>query len=75
MPPEIDLSKCDGCGECIEICSEDVFYGTPNFGKNGEKPVVGKPDLCWHGNCCVKVCHIPGAIWLRIPMPMTLAFK
>ena len=28
MPPIIDADKCDGCGICADVCSEDVFHGT-----------------------------------------------
>jgi len=41
MPPRVDPGLCNGCGICVELCSEDVFFGTPGFGKiHMEKAVV-----------------------------------
>ncbi len=28
MPPEIDYEKCIACGACVDVCAEDVFFGT-----------------------------------------------
>ena len=28
MPPIINESKCIKCGVCVDICSEDVFFGS-----------------------------------------------
>lgn len=76
MPPEIDYEECIGCGICADICTEDVFFGTKGFGKiAGEKPVVTYPEACWHCYCCVKECPVEGAIWLRIPLAMSVAYK
>ncbi|KXA88735.1 hypothetical protein AKJ62_04565 [candidate division MSBL1 archaeon SCGC-AAA259D14] len=38
--PTIDLTKCEGCGTCLESCS----YGAVSFGKNIETK-VGEIDL------------------------------
>ena len=76
MPPEIDYDKCNGCGKCADICAEDVFFGTKGFGQiEGEKPVISYPEACWHGYCCVSVCPIEGAIWLRTPLTMHVVYK
>jgi len=71
MPPIIDPEKCTGCGKCVDICAEDIFFGS----KEGEVPVVTYPDECVHFNCCVYVCPVEGAIRLRIPVPMMLVYK
>ena len=71
MPPIVDSSKCTTCGDCVDICTEDVYYGS----KKGEIPTVTYPDECWHCNSCVEVCPMPGAIRLRIPLPMTVVHK
>jgi len=71
MPPVIDSGKCTTCGVCVDICTEDVYYGS----KKGETPTVTYPDECWHCNSCVEICPIPGAIRLRIPLPMTVVHK
>ncbi|MBI2955513.1 MAG: ferredoxin family protein [Chloroflexi bacterium] len=76
MPPVIDLNECIGCGKCVDVCSEDVFFGTKDFGKSIEhKPVVTYPEVCWHCNLCVKACPVAGAIRLRIPLAMSVAYK
>ena len=76
MPPEIDYEKCTGCGRCIDVCAEDVFYDTKGFGKTkGEKPVVSYPEVCFHCNACVLECPVKGAIRLRTPLPMMILYK
>jgi len=70
MPPIIDETKCIQCGLCVDVCAEDVYYGS----KSGETPVVTYPDFCYHCNCCVKECPAK-AIRLRIPLPLTLLYK
>ena len=71
MPPIIDANKCTACGRCVDICTEDVFYGS----KEGEIPIIAYPKECVHFNCCVFECPVPGAIRLRIPLPMMLVYK
>ncbi len=71
MPPVIISENCNKCFKCVEICSEDVFYGS----KKGEVPTVTYPKECVHFNGCVSVCPVPGAIKLRIPLPMQLVYK
>lgn len=71
MPPIINKDKCNKCGICAEICSEDVFFGS----KEREVPIVAYPDDCWHCNACVLECPVEGAIRLRIPLPMMILYK
>lgn len=71
MPPVIYPEKCTRCGKCVDICTEDVFYGS----ERGEVPVVTYPRECSHFSGCVSVCPVPGAIRLRIPLPMLLVYK
>jgi len=71
MPPIINMDKCKKCGTCVEICSEDVFFGS----REKEVPVVSYPDDCWHCNACVLECPVEGAIRLRIPLPMMILYK
>lgn len=70
MPPIIDKEKCIKCHKCVEICSEDVFFGS----KKDEVPVVRYPKECVNFNGCVSVCP-EGAIRLRIALPAQLVFK
>ena len=71
MPPVIDEDICTACGECVDICTEDVFFGS----KEGEIPTVTYPKECVHFGGCVDVCPVEGAIRLRIPLPMLLVRK
>lgn len=76
MPPEIDYEKCTGCGKCADLCPTDVFFETKGFGKiKGQKPVVSHPEICWHCNWCVSICPVEGAVHLRVPLSMFVAYK
>ena len=70
MPPVIDYDKCTACGVCVDICSEDVFFGTAD----GEMPLVNHPEVCYHCYLCIRECP-SGAMWLRTPMPMMVPYK
>lgn len=65
MPPFIKEDKCHKCGQCVEACQSDVFFGsTP-----GNIPVVVYGEECWHCNACVMECKF-GAVELRLPLNM-----
>jgi adenylylsulfate reductase subunit B len=70
MPPVIEREKCTGCGQCVDICQMDVFFGT----KRGEVPRMSYPEECWHCNACVDVCPVEDAISVRVPLPAMLRF-
>lgn len=70
MPPIIDKQKCKKCGICVDICAQDVFYGSGE----GDIPIVGYPEECWHCSACVIDCPAE-AIRLRIPLPMMVLYK
>jgi adenylylsulfate reductase, subunit B len=70
MPPVIDPDRCTQCAACVDVCAEDVFYGS----RPGDIPVVAHGDFCFHCNCCVEECP-SGAIRLRIPLPQMLLFR
>ena len=70
MPPVIDRTKCSSCGTCVDICPTDVYFGS----KPQETPAIAYPEECWHCNACVHDCP-DGAIRLRIPLPMRVAYK
>lgn len=71
MPPVIDREKCVRCGRCVELCSQDVFFGS----EKKQTPQVAYPEECWHCNACVEGCPEVGAIRLRIPSPMMVCYK
>ncbi|MFC1910504.1 ferredoxin family protein [Chloroflexota bacterium] len=70
MPPIIDEDTCTGCGTCVDICPEDVFWGSVE----GQTPVVCYPNECWNCNSCVLECEVK-AISLRIPLPLSIMYK
>jgi len=46
----IESEKCDGCGECVDICPADVLA------LEAEKSVVVDADECLGCESCVEVC-------------------
>ncbi len=70
MPPYINEEKCLRCGQCVEICPMDCFYGSCK----GEVPVVSYPEECWHAEACVLHCPA-GAIEFRIPLTIHIPYK
>ena len=71
MPPIIDEDSCSACGVCVEICPQDVFWGSPKK----QIPQITFPEECWHCNACVLDCPKEGAIRLRIPVTAMLLYK
>jgi adenylylsulfate reductase subunit B len=71
MPPVVAKEKCVRCGKCVDICPQDVFFGS----EKKKTPDVTYPEECWHCNACVEVCPESDAIRLRIPMPMMVCYK
>lgn len=71
MPPVIEKKKCVRCGKCVELCSQDVFFGS----EKKKTPQVTYPEECWHCNACIEGCPKKGAIRLRIPAPMMVCYK
>jgi len=71
MPPIIHKEKCIACGVCVNVCPQDVFWGS----KKKKTPVITYPDECWHCSSCVLDCPVEGAISLRIPFPMMMTYK
>ena len=71
MPPIIDKNQCIGCGICVNVCPQDVFFGS----KKKKVPKVTYPEECWHCNACVLDCPRVEAIRLRIPSPMWICHK
>jgi NAD-dependent dihydropyrimidine dehydrogenase PreA subunit len=52
MPVEIDHSKCDGCGICVDTCPGDVLNVNPQTGKAQPK----YPEDCWYCGACSVDC-------------------
>ena len=70
MPPIIDEQKCIRCGQCVDICPMDCFFGS----KKGEIPTVTFPDECWHAGACILHCPAK-AIDFRIPLTAMVSYK
>lgn len=47
---QVDESKCDGCGECMEICPSVVFEIVK------EKSVPKSMDECVECCACIEIC-------------------
>jgi adenylylsulfate reductase subunit B len=71
MPPVINEEKCKACGKCVDSCPQDVFFGS----ENKMIPVISYPEECWHCGACTLDCPIEGAVSLRIPLPMGIAWN
>ena len=46
------MTRCDGCGHCVDICPSDIMHIDENIrrAKNIE------PNFCWECYSCVKAC-------------------
>ena len=61
--PEIDLDKCTGCGDCVELCPFGVVVLVD------DKVVIARPEDCSYCTECEIFCP-PGAI--RCPFEIVL---
>ncbi len=52
MGIKIDRETCNGCGECVEICPEDVLS------MDGEFPVPLREEECWYCGACMMDCPV-----------------
>lgn len=48
---KVDSEKCIGCGECVEICPEDVYE------LQDEKSVRVNEEQCVGCDMCIEVCE------------------
>jgi NAD-dependent dihydropyrimidine dehydrogenase PreA subunit len=67
MPPVISREKCIPCAVCVNVCPEDVFFGS----EPKEVPKVLYPEECYHCAACVTDCPTE-AIDLFLPLPLRL---
>ena len=54
----VDLERCDGSGQCVEVCAYEDAIGLRPFGENGatiHKAVV-TPANCVGCGACVSAC-------------------
>jgi adenylylsulfate reductase subunit B len=52
MPTYTDMSRCDGCGECVDICPSDIMHIDPVYRRSYNI----EPNFCWECYSCVKAC-------------------
>ena len=49
----LDVNKCTGCRNCVEICPMDVFY----FNEAAHKSVLAYPENCQSCGQCFVNCE------------------
>ncbi len=52
MPTFVYMTKCDGCGECVDICPSDIMHIDPT----SRRAYNIEPNFCWECYACVKAC-------------------
>jgi len=52
----IDLEKCEGCGDCVEICPSELLAVVEEGGKKFAK-VTGSEDDCIGCMACEDACE------------------
>jgi adenylylsulfate reductase subunit B len=46
------MTRCDGCGECVDICPSDIMHIDPVY----RRSYIIEPNFCWECYSCVKAC-------------------
>ena len=52
MSTFVYITRCDGCGHCVDICPSDIMY----IDKLIRRAVNIEPNFCWECYSCVKAC-------------------
>ncbi len=52
MPTFVYMTRCDGCGYCVDICPSDIMH----IDKTYRRAYNIEPDMCWECYSCVKAC-------------------
>ncbi len=52
MPTFVYMTKCDGCGHCVDICPSDIMH----IDKTHRRAVNIEPNFCWECYACIKAC-------------------
>ena len=52
MSTFVYMTKCDGCGHCVDICPSDIMHIDPV----SRRAVNIEPNMCWECYSCVKAC-------------------
>lgn len=52
MPTYTDMTRCDGCGECVDVCPSDIMH----IDRTYRRSYNIEPNFCWECYSCVKYC-------------------
>ena len=52
MPTFVYMTKCDGCGHCVDICPSDIMH----IDKTYRRAMNIEPNMCLECYSCVKAC-------------------
>ena len=52
MPTFVYMTRCDGCGHCVDICPSDIMHIDPVY----RRAYNIEPNMCWECYSCVKAC-------------------
>jgi adenylylsulfate reductase, subunit B len=52
MPTFVYMTRCDGCGYCVDICPSDIMHIDPTT----RRAYNIEPSMCWECYSCVKAC-------------------
>lgn len=52
MPTFVYMTRCDGCGYCVDICPSDIMH----IDKTYRWALNIEPNMCWEWYSCVKAC-------------------
>ena len=52
MPTFVYMTRCDGCGQCVDICPSDIMH----IDRIYRRAYNIEPNFCWECYSCVKAC-------------------
>ena len=52
MPTFVYMTRCDGCGHCVDICPSDIMHIDTTY----RRAFNIEPNFCWECYSCVKAC-------------------
>ena len=52
MPTFVYMTRCDGCGHCVDICPSDIMHIDQTY----RRAYNIEPNMCWECYSCVKAC-------------------
>ena len=52
MPTFVYMTRCDGCGHCVDICPSDIMH----IDTTHRRAFNIEPNMCWECYSCVKIC-------------------